>query len=258
MDDERTPAMYGRDETLARAQRPLSEALAGRGRLVLLAGEAGIGKTRLLRAVQEEAAAQGFARWSAAASPQDLELSGGLLLDLGHAMARSTDTDVADRGTALLADLLDVTGHSAPSGDAHRRRRLVVLDAVERLASLAEQGPALLALEDLHWCDELSLEIVGQLARRLPSLSLCVVGTLRTDELHQEAPARSWRARMLLQRLAVELRLSPLDREQCEAMVRDLLGGAVPPGAWSSWSTSGRAGFRCMSRSWSAPPRRGT
>jgi DNA-binding CsgD family transcriptional regulator len=225
VDDERTPAMHGRDETLALAQRPLSDALAGRGRFVLLAGEAGIGKTRLLRAVQEQAAAQGFALWSAGASPQDLELSGGLLLDLGHAMARSSRPDVADRGTALLTDLLDVTEPAAPSGDAHRRRRLVVLDAVDRLASLAEQGPALLALEDLHWCDELSLEIVGQLARRLPSLALCVVGTLRTDELHQDAPARSWRARMLLQRLAVELRLSPLDREQCEEMVRDLLGG---------------------------------
>ena len=132
---------------------------------------------------------------------------------------------VAARGTALLTDLVDVAEHSPPSGDAHRRRRLVVLDAVERLASLAEEGPALLALEDLHWCDQLSLEIVAHLARRLPSLPLCVVGTLRTDELHQDAPARSWRARMLLQRLAVELRLSPLDREQSQQMVHGLLRG---------------------------------
>ena len=132
---------------------------------------------------------------------------------------------MAARGTALLTDLMDVTGQSPPSGDAHRRRRLVVLDAVARLASLAEEGPTLLALEDLHWSDELSLEIVAHLARQLPSLPLCVVGTLRTDELHQDAPARAWRARMLLQRLAVELPLAPLDRDQSEQMVRALLGG---------------------------------
>ena len=80
------------------------------------------------------------AQWSAAASPQDVELSGGLLLDLGHAMARSEGPDVAARGTALLTDLMAVTGQSPPSGDAHRRRRLVVLDTVARLASLAEAG----------------------------------------------------------------------------------------------------------------------
>ena len=114
VDDERSGAMHGRDEVLARAQRPLDEAVAGRGGLVLLAGEAGIGKTRLLRAVQDVAAERGLALWSAAASPQDVELSGGLLLDLGHAMARSGRPDVADRGRALLTDLLDVTGQSPP------------------------------------------------------------------------------------------------------------------------------------------------
>src|SRR5690349_12775530 len=66
--DERSGAMHGRDEILARAQRPLDEAVAGRGGLVLLAGEAGIGKTRLLRAVQDLAAERGLSLWSAAAS----------------------------------------------------------------------------------------------------------------------------------------------------------------------------------------------
>ena len=114
MDDERSRAMHGRDELLARARRPLSEAIEGRGGLLLLAGEAGIGKTRLLRAVQETAAAQGFAQWSAAASPQDVELSAGLLLDLGHAMARSAAPTWRPAGTALLTDLMDVTGRPRP------------------------------------------------------------------------------------------------------------------------------------------------
>jgi predicted ATPase len=89
---------------------------------------------------------------------------------------------VAARGQALVRDLAGVTQAPPESGDAHRRRRLVVLEAVNQLASLCEDGPALLALEDLHWCDELSLEAVARLARRVPSLPLLVVGTLRTDE----------------------------------------------------------------------------
>ncbi|RYP85199.1 hypothetical protein EKO23_13150 [Nocardioides guangzhouensis] len=225
MDDRRTQVIRGRDELLALAGQRLTAALDGAGGLVLVSGEAGIGKTRLLQALQERAGEQGFALWSAAAFPQDVELSAGLLLELGHAMARSESTEVAARGRDLVADLVDVGASS--TGDAHRRRRLLVLDAVERLAALAN-GPALLSLEDLHWCDELSLEIVGHLARRLPDLPMCVVGTLRTDELHQDSPARAWRSRVLLQRLAQELHVPALDRGQGAQMVRDLVPGGAP------------------------------
>src|SRR4051794_13600496 len=220
-----TRDMQGRHDVLALAERRLAEVRAGTGHLLLLAGEAGIGKSRVLHVLQDSAEQQGFARWAADAFPQDLELSAGLLLDLGHAMSRSARSDVAARGRALVADLATATDPSAASGDAHRRRRLLVLDAAERLASLSQDAPALLALEDVHWCDELSLEIVAHLARRLRSLPLLVVATLRTDELHQDAPVRSWRSRLLLQRLAEEVPLARLDLEQTGRMVHELLPG---------------------------------
>ncbi len=219
-----TNAMHGRDDLLLFAEQRLAASRSGAGGLLLLTGEAGIGKTRLLQAIQETARAEGIVLWSAGAFPQDVELSAGLLLDLGHAMSRSDRPAVADRGKDLVVDLADVTVVPG-SGDAHRRRRLFVLDAVERLAALSEDGPALLALEDLHWCDELSLEIIAHLSRRLSSLPLLVVGTLRTDELHQGAPARSWRARLLIQRLAEEVRLSPLGLEDTSRLVHELLQG---------------------------------
>ena len=164
-------------------------------------------------------------------------------------MSRSADVDVADRGRALVSDLVGITEPVDDPGDAHRRRRLLVLEAAERLASLAADGPALLALEDLHWCDELSLEVVGHLARRLPSLPLLVVGTLRTDELHQETPVRAWRSRMLLQRLAEEARLPRLDLADTTRMVQELLRRAIPPPRWWPSSSSGRAECHCTSRS---------
>lgn len=223
--------MLGRDDLLERVGDRLDSARAGAGRVVLLSGEAGIGKTRLLRALEERAVERGVEVWSSAAFPQDLELSGGLLLDLGHAMARASDERIAAGGTALVADLADVgdvVEQPTGTGDAHRRRRLLVLDAVERLSTLTATGPALLALEDLHWSDELSLEVVAHLARRIRELPLLVAGTLRTDELHQQAPARAWRARLLVQRAAEEFRLAPLDREQSELLVHDLLPGRRP------------------------------
>lgn len=215
-------AMHGRHDLLAAAERRLAAARDGDGHVLLLAGEAGIGKTRLLHALQDLAAAQGFSRWAAGAFPQDIELSGGVLLDLGYAMARSDRADVAARGRALVQDLAGVTD-VANSGDAHRRRRLVVLDVVNQLVSLCGDAPAILALEDLHWCDELSLEVIAHLARRVPTLPLLVVGTLRTDEPQQDAPIRAWRSRLLLQRMAEEMVLPRLDPDNTAQLVRDFV-----------------------------------
>ena len=224
-DGEADGVLYGREELLELARRRVPVVAGGTGQLLLLSGEAGIGKTRLLGAVQDLGRSEGFALWSAGAFPRDVELSAGLLLDLGHTMMRSPRAEVAARGRAMVADVAQVSDDDAADGDAHRRRRLLVLAAAERLASLVEEGPALLALEDLHWCDELSLEVIAHLARRLPSLPLLVVGTLRTDELHDNAPVRSWRSRLLLQRMAEEVRLPRLDAPQTRAMVGALLPG---------------------------------
>ncbi|HYO39772.1 MAG TPA: AAA family ATPase [Nocardioidaceae bacterium] len=221
----RPGAMRGRDDLLDRADRRLTSAVAGAGQVLLVTGESGIGKSRLLHGVQQRAAEAGCGVWSAAAFPQDLELSGGLLLDLGHALARAEPDDVASHGRSLLSKLDGASHVEADGGDAHRRRRLLVLDVVDTLARLVERGPALMALEDLHWCDELSLEVVGQLARRLPTLPMLVVATIRTDELSSTVPVRAWRSRLLVQRRAEEVRLERLDQAGTEQVVRDRLPG---------------------------------
>src|ERR1044072_8201718 len=84
--DISTRAMQGRDDVLALCERRLAEVQAGhRPPPPVPAGEAGTGKSRVRRALQDRAEQQGFVRWGAEAFPQDVELSAGLLLDLGHA-----------------------------------------------------------------------------------------------------------------------------------------------------------------------------
>lgn len=163
----------------------------------------------------------------AAAFPSDLELAGGLLLDLGHGLSVADGADDRAAGKGFLDRL---RAHSEGPGDRHRHRRLLVLDVADRIAALADGGeaPVLLALEDLHWADDLTLEIVSHLARRLPSLPMLVVGTFRSDELYPRVPMREWRARLLTQRQAEEARLSRLDLEQTSAMASLLLGQELP------------------------------
>src|SRR5512134_1982822 len=82
------PILVGRDDLLDLASRRIESARSGEGQLLLLAGEAGIGKSRLLGAIGRRAALSGFARASAAAFPGDLEIAGGLLIDLARGLAR--------------------------------------------------------------------------------------------------------------------------------------------------------------------------
>ena len=102
--------------------------------------------------------------------------------------ARTTPGSPASGGALVDGPRAPCRRRRPDSGDAHRQRRLLVLDAVARLAGLADDGPVLLALEDLHWCDELSLDVDHPPGPPAPSRPMLVVGTLRTDELHPTRP----------------------------------------------------------------------
>jgi DNA-binding CsgD family transcriptional regulator/tetratricopeptide (TPR) repeat protein len=220
------PVLVGRDDLLALAERRLEEARRGRGGLLFLAGEAGVGKTRLLGAVERRAAATGFSVARGIAFPRDLEVTGGVLIDLSRALART-----AAHGTAgaALGARLEATVDAAPSvEDLHRRRRILVLDVVDQLISLAGGGPVMLSLEDLHWADDLSLEILAALARQLPELPIQVTASYRSDELYPAVPMREWRARLLAGRLAEEARVTRLDRAGTAMMATLILGSPLP------------------------------
>jgi DNA-binding CsgD family transcriptional regulator/tetratricopeptide (TPR) repeat protein len=215
------PILVGRDDFLELADRRLAEARSGIGRLLLLVGEAGIGKTRLLESIARRATGAGMVVVWGAVAPRDLEVPGGLFLDLGRGLARGP---LREAGLAL-GDLLE--GDAGPDSDPARRRRVLVLDAVDLLAGAAG-APIMIALEDLQWADGLSLEILASLVRRLPGVPALVVATLRTDELYPRIPMREWRNRLVSQRLAEEVRLGRLSLEETATMASLLVDSALP------------------------------
>lgn len=83
-----SPLLIGRDDTLDLAGRRLSEAAGGHGQFLLLAGEAGIGKTRLLTAIERLAKSRGFRTSAGALAPQDRDVSAAIFLDLARTLAR--------------------------------------------------------------------------------------------------------------------------------------------------------------------------
>ena len=133
--------------------------------MLFVAGEAGIGKTRLLGVIARQAQASGFAVARAAAFPGDVQSFAGLLLDLASDLVPAREPALRTLGRSLTSRVRPI---SADGGDAHHRRRLLVQELADLLVT-ADPGPAvLIVLEDLHWADELSLDVLGHLAASTP------------------------------------------------------------------------------------------
>jgi ATP/maltotriose-dependent transcriptional regulator MalT len=225
-----SPIVVGRDEFLALSVRRLEAAAQGRGGLLFVAGEAGIGKTRMLGAITRQAQLTNFGVLRAGAFPGDVQSSAGLLLDLAGDLLACPQPPLRELGGRLSARLREITGQSddPTTGDAHRRRRLLVQDLVDLLLPAYPGNPLLIVLEDLHWADEVSLDVLGRLATRLGTRPLLVAAAYRSDELYPDRPIRELRARLLGQRLAEELRLPRLELDQTATMIGTLLGRPAP------------------------------
>jgi DNA-binding CsgD family transcriptional regulator/tetratricopeptide (TPR) repeat protein len=220
-----SPVLVGRDSFLSLIENRLAGAAAGEGRLLFVAGEAGIGKTRLLSAVARRADASGFAVVRAAAFPDDVQSLAGLLLDLAGNLLPAREPALSELGRNLTSRVRAI---SDAAGDAHHRRRVLVQDLADLLATADPGTPVLIIFEDLHWADELSLDVLGHLAGRLASRPVLVAGAYRSDELYPRLPMRDLRARLLGQRLTEEIRLPRLGLAQTATMTSALLGRSAP------------------------------
>ncbi|MEJ8280163.1 ATP-binding protein, partial [Pseudonocardia spirodelae] len=215
--------LVGRDSELADLGRALDTARSGRACAVLLAGEAGIGKTRLATALAARAADAGVR----VVLGRCLDSGGAALPYLPFSEVLAA---LAESGTVLrpvLAGLLPgapVTGGPAGAGDDSGRLQL--FDAVAgAVRDAAAEAPLLVVLEDLHWADRSTRELLAYLLARLGSQRLLVLATYRSDDLHRRHPLRPALAELVRLPAVRRLELGPLDPEAVLALVR---GRAVP------------------------------
>ena len=213
------PIIVGRDDLLELFDQLIDEVAAGRGATLFLSGRAGLGKTRLIRATVRKAEAAGLRVDGGSVAPQDHQVP----------LASIREMAVGMRGNpafgSLSADLLAIDGHH--DGDALGARRLIVRAAADRILEAIDR-PTMLVFDDLHWADELSLEVIGELARHASNRPLLLVGGYRADEFPVDTIHREWRARILSQRDAQEYRLRPLTLEETAVATTLILGGELP------------------------------
>ena len=193
--------LVGREEELELLLRRWSKAKTSEGQLVLLSGEAGIGKSRLTAALLERLATEGHTRLRYFCSPQhtdsafypiigQMERAAGLArddkrqpkLDKLDAMLAQSSTSAED--AALLADMLSLPNDGRyPALDlAPQQRRQKTLEALTaQLAGLASQRPVLMIFEDVHWIDPTSLEVLNRTVERIKTLPVLLVVTFRPE-----------------------------------------------------------------------------
>jgi class 3 adenylate cyclase len=195
----RTP-MIGRDEEMELLARRWQQIKAGEGRVVLLAGEPGIGKSRLTAALEDDLKPEAHVclRYFCQPHHQGSALQ-PILAQLQHAAGFKPNDTVAERraklqnllardaanggaDVELFAELLGLAeNRSGEAVDPQRKRRRVLAALIEQLENLAQRGPVLMIFEDVHWADPTSLELLTLTVERLQSLSVLLVITFRPD-----------------------------------------------------------------------------
>jgi DNA-binding CsgD family transcriptional regulator len=217
----------GRESALAQIDAALDALEAGRSDCVAIDGEPGIGKTHLLTELHRRAEERGYLVVGGSATEFERDLPFGVWADALDAYVASQELELDESWTAESAreldDILPSLRRAAPSrrGAVPDERYRAHRASRKLLELLAQERPLVVVLDDLHWADEASVELLGALLRRGPEAPVLLALAFR----RAQAPARLSAA--LATRVARPISLEPL----AEAEVSELLAGVEPRAA---------------------------
>ncbi len=222
------PILIGRSTQLEVLTHLLTTAHDGAGQTVLISGEAGIGKSRLVAEVKTQAARSGFTLLRGTCFEPDQFLPYAPLHDLlSNFCANHTDAEISAAFSGsrleltrffpeLAAFLPGVTSLKNLDPGIEKHSLYMALDRV-----FTGMGPVLLIIEDLHWGDDASLDFLLRFAPKIAFRPVLLLLTYRNDEI--QPSAHHLLTKLASERLAVEMDLPPLNREQVGEMLRAMV-----------------------------------
>ena len=233
------PVLIGREYDLQLLDRLITQSSEeGRGQIALISGEAGIGKSRLVReakarAPHETLILEGYCFQTESVLPY------APLLDLfrNFFLTHSREQITRALGTTaahlvklfpeLTVTLPDLTPFGMPGSDPEGEKRRIFQALVQTIIALAAHQPLIIILEDLHWSDSTSLEFILLLARRISSQPILVLLTYRDDETTPELT--HFLAELDRERLGTEFALRPMSPSQVDQMLEAILDSPRAP-----------------------------
>jgi DNA-binding CsgD family transcriptional regulator len=228
------PTLVGRAPQIAALRRVLGRARDGSGQVALIVGEAGVGKSRLLRAMTEEARAAGFFVLHGASFEAETSIPYAPLLDLVRLLAGQASPALAAHVLAPAAAELVATfpelksllpdATPGPTLDPESDKRRLFHALAQAVTQLARTQPVFLAFEDVHWSDDSTLDLVFHLARSHASQPVAIALTYRGEEAGPRL------ARLIgdldRARLVTELPVARLGRDEIGEMLRAIFGSS--------------------------------
>lgn len=230
--------MVGRERELREIRQLWKKALGGQGQLLLISGEPGIGKSRLVRelftqvdvsgraALSGECYAEGGAPYGSFAPV----LRKAVLAEDGHWMANSLPgyvlADVLTIAPELRLNFPDVPTN--PPLDPQAEQQRLFENITMFFAAQCQHLPTLLVLEDVHWADQGTLMLMRHLARRLQPQPFMIVATYREVELDKGRPFHDVLLAIQRERLGIRIKLSRLDRQATQALLETILDAPIP------------------------------
>ncbi|MDX6348644.1 MAG: hypothetical protein QOF84_3434 [Streptomyces sp.] len=222
-----SPVFVGRSRELTRLTSALARACAGEPQALLVGGEAGVGKSRLLEEFLGAAAASGAV--TAVGGCVEIGADGlpfapvSTVLRVLHRQLGDELAAAAAGQEGELALLLPELGETdRESHDEHGRARLFELTA-RLLERLADGRTLVIALEDLHWADKSTRELLAYLFRSLHRGRLIVIATYRSDDIHRRHPLRPFLAELDRMRTVERIELARFNRTEVRQQVAGIL-----------------------------------
>ncbi len=222
-----SPVLLGRTREMDKLSRALSAA-TGSGQCFILAGDAGVGKTRLLAEIQQRALADRFLTLQGNCFEQDVSFPYAAIVDMLRTFFAAREADAIREALGpLAAELIKLLPELAwilpetqptPTLEAEAEKRRLFEALVQWLLRLAQVQPLLLILEDLHWADETSLDFLQIFLHRIAHCPVLVLLTYRREEAGLSLTR--WLARIDRERLAHEIVLKSLARADVAAMLQ--------------------------------------
>jgi DNA-binding CsgD family transcriptional regulator/tetratricopeptide (TPR) repeat protein len=225
-----SPVVVGRELEIQRLDEALAVAAEDGSAVLLISGEAGVGKTRLVDELATRAAGRGFC------------VCVGRCVDLGEAIwplapLRDIVASLVDELDDEALDLVlggarDVLASLVPELGSDRAGEAPVSSdrmcelVVGMFRRLAQRAPVLLVIEDLHWADATTRTLFSALAQVSRLQSLLLVGTFRSDELHRRHPLRPALAEVERRRECERIEVRPLERAATVELIAAI--GGVP------------------------------
>ena len=224
--------MVGRTSYLDLLKQRLDEARGGHGQTLLLAGEAGIGKSRLVAEAKAWAHQNGLAIFQGNCFEPDRVLPYAPILDLLRDFIASHSAEALKPYTPELVKLIPELGvilpniTPSPSLEPAQEKQRYFQTLNEWISFAGGPTGSLVIVEDIHWCDDTSLEFLLYFAHRISSSPILLLLTYRNDELNPSL--RHFLADLDHARLASELTLNRLLQVDVETMIAAILNSPLP------------------------------